>query len=168
MPDKEILDELEQIENETLQIQLIASAERAAITIDEYVDLRLLGGATREMIKAELLEDLRTGGRIFGELKNSLKATAHGNTRRVSDIGTYSEKGVAIKYTWVTVEDPKRCPDCKSQHLRSLTWKQWEAEGRFPRNGWSICRRNCRCFLMASDAPGFPETPIFRERRRKK
>lgn len=167
MADPNIYEELEDRENEAMQIQLSAAVQRTAITINEYVAMRELTGATRLEIERELLDDLNNGGRIFGEFRNAIKATAHGNIRRVSDIGNYTENGIEIEYVWVTVEDSRVCDDCSPRHMQTEKWSEWEVLG-MPRTGWSVCRSNCRCFLAATDAPAeLPRTPVKRQRKRK-
>jgi len=74
-------------ELETLDIVLAAKVARSAITLQEYVDMRLAQGAALKVIKADLLKDLEEGGRIFGEFKNALKPTFAGSINRFRDVG---------------------------------------------------------------------------------
>lgn len=164
--DEDTINEFEDRENEVLEIHLVSAAQRTAVTIEEYIETRLLQGASRDLVMQELLADLNAGGRIFGEFRNTIKATAHGNMRRVADIGNYTENGLEVDYTWVTVEDQRVCPDCRPRHGKEKTMGVWEAIGT-PRSGWSICRQHCRCFLVTSDGPAMPAEPVKRKRKRK-
>lgn len=164
--DENTVNEFEDREDEVLAIYLESAARRASITIESYIETRLLQGADAVLIEQELLADLNTGGRIFGEFRNSIKATAHGNMRRVSDIGNYTENGIEIDYTWVTVQDSRVCPDCRPRHGIEKKFAAWEVEGT-PRSGWSICRQHCRCFLASSEGPAMPAEPVIRKRRKK-
>ena len=153
---------LEEIESESMRIKLSASAQRTAVTIQEYVSIRQINGAEEKDILAELLDDLQNNGRIFGEFRNAIRATAHGNIKRVSDIGNYTENGTEIEYKWITVEDDKVCPDCSERHNMEMTWDKWA--DTLPGSGWSVCKDHCRCFLVPKEAPGMIPSPIKRKR----
>ena len=165
--DEEIIDELELREQASMTILLSAAAERTAITINEYIQLRLTQGASAKFIEAELIKDLNEGGRVFGQFRNAVKATARGNLRRVADIGNFTENGIEIDYTWITVQDNKVCPDCGPLHGDTRKWDEWEGSiFGLPRSGGTVCRDNCRCILALSDAPAFPAEPVIRKKRK--
>ncbi len=145
-----------------LDIQLVASAERSAITIQEYISTRTLQGASIDLVSQELLDDLKNNGRLFGEYTRAIKATAHGNIKRVADVGLYSETGLDENYRWITVQDSKVCPDCGPRHADVMSWEEWSAVG-LPRSGWSVCRSNCRCELVKTEA----DVPVITRRKRK-
>ena len=152
MADEELFDEFEARELETMNILLRSKASKSAITIDEFINLRLSQGASQDSIRDALLRDLREGGRIFGEFRSSIKATARGSINRVRDNSIYSEYGVDRQYRWVAVL-VRTCPDCLENHGSVKTWDEWE-QSRFglPRSGGTICRENCRCVLVISEA----------------
>lgn len=165
--DEEIIKELDAREEALMTIALTASVEKSAITIQAYIESRILQGIEAATLEAELLRDLNEGGRIFGEFRNAIKATARGNLRRTADIGNYSETGVEIDYTWVTVQDSNVCPDCMPLHGVSRKWDKWEeGSSGLPRSGGTVCRSNCRCFLAMSNAPAMPEKPVIRRKRK--
>ena len=115
-PDKDkAFNELINTELGTMEIYLTEKAARTAVTLNTYIKTRLLQGATKEAIKDYLLKDLNEGGRIFGEFRNAIKATAHGAINRLRDDGEWSEVGVIEKYRWVAVL-VNTCPDCLSRH----------------------------------------------------
>ncbi len=150
-------------EEDKLEIHLLATATRTAATLEEYINSRLAEGATKAAIKAELLTDLETGGRIFGEFKNSIRATAHGNLRRLADIGNYSEIG-DVKYKWIAILDDNTCPDCEPRHYEiAQTWQEWEIRG-LPRSSNLRCRQRCRCVLVDENIKGVK--PVRRRRRK--
>ena len=72
----ETIEDFLEREVDEFAVHLIASADRTAITLQSYIDSRMIEGASPEAIKTELLQDLRSGGRIFGEFRNAIKATA--------------------------------------------------------------------------------------------
>jgi len=164
MADKDqdkIRDILFEKEEQALVIRLATSANITSLRLDEYIQIRLLNGATREDVKAELTKDLMEGGRIFGEFRRSIKATAHGNIRRISDMGQWAFEGVQKFMRWVTVEDKDVCEDCQPRHNQSKTHGAWEVLG-LPRSGWSICKDNCRCVLVDSEL----ELPVIKRERK--
>jgi hypothetical protein len=142
-------DELFNREINTMNIFLGAKASRTAITLEEYINVRLLQGVTRDVIRAELLADLETGGRIFGEFRNAIRATANGVSNRMRDAAEFSELGVITTYRWSAVLI-KTCPDCIERHGQIKTWEEWEAEG-LPRTGHTVCKEYCRCVLLPAD-----------------
>lgn len=165
--DEDVFKELEERESEAMLIQLTAAVQRTAITLQEYISMRALSGVDLSIIENELLNDLNNNGRIFGEFRSAIKATAHGNLRRVSDIGNYSENGIEVEYIWITVQDSNVCPECSPRHGQEEKWKVWEVLG-LPATGWSVCRSNCRCYLALPEGVALaPEKPVIRARRKK-
>jgi hypothetical protein len=158
---EDILDVLGGRESEMLMIRLMANVSITSVRLDEYIRISLLQGRTAEEIEKALLEDLNNGGRIFGEFRNSIKATAHGNIRRISDVGQYAFQGMEKAMRWITVQDQKVCPDCMPRHNQSATMEAWEFMG-LPRTGWSVCRDNCRCVLVDSQL----DLPVIERKRR--
>ncbi len=150
MADENLFKELESRELESLDIFLAAKAGKMAITLDEYLQTRLLNGASREALLNDLLDDLENGGRIFGEFRRSIRATANGTIHRFRDIGQFSEEGVDQKYRWAAVL-VNTCPDCIDRHGTLKSWEEWEADG-LPRTGMTVCKENCRCVLIPEDS----------------
>lgn len=151
-------------EIEIMEIYLWANAARSAITIEEYVRTRILAGTSPEIIRQELLTDLKAGGRIFGEFTKAISATANGIMARTRDIAQIDEHGLDQPFRWVAVIDKRTCPDCDVRHNKVKMWDDWEAEG-LPRTGATICRHFCRCVLTPEDAPVVE--PVKRERPKK-
>jgi len=149
-PDKEqAFNELVDQELDTMEIFLTEKAARTAITLNAYIKARLRQGATKEIIRADLLKDLEAGGRIFGEFRNAIKATAHGAINRLRDTAEFSELGVITTYRWVAVL-VNTCPDCLTRHGRKQAWEKWEEEG-LPRTGHTVCREHCKCMLIPAE-----------------
>lgn len=148
-------------EVETIDILLNAKVGRTAITLDEYIQLRLVQGATLDTIKKALLVDLKTGGRIFGEFTNAMKPTFAGSTNRFHDVGLLSETDIDDKLKWVAVL-VNTCPDCVARHKTwpARTWDEWEKVG-LPKTGATVCKEHCKCFL----APVEVLEPIKRTKR---
>jgi len=150
MPDDLLFNEAIDREAEVLEIYLEGKAMRTAVTLEEYIQARLASGTSKDIIKKELLQDLNSNGRIFGEFLSGMKATAKGNTSRIRDVAEVSELGIEnVKYRWVAVL-VKTCPDCLARHNKVATWDEWEARG-LPRTGATACRENCKCMLLPAE-----------------
>lgn len=153
--------ELVSQELDTMEIFLIEKAARTSITLNSYIRARQRQGASLEAIRADLLTDLEEGGRIFGEFRNAVKATAHGAINRLRDDAEFSELGIITKYRWVAVL-VNTCPDCLERHGRVQAWEEWEAEG-MPRTGHTVCKENCKCMLIPAETTELE--PIMRSKK---
>jgi hypothetical protein len=104
-------------------------------------------GMSENMIKETLANDMGTGGRIFGELRNSTKASIVDGINQSAKLGQYEnydlDKG---KLAWVSVGGHKVCMDCDGRAGKELTFAEWETEG-LPGSGWSVCQGYCYCVL---------------------
>ena len=106
-----------------------------------------LAGATPEAVRAYLLYDLETSGRIFGSLANGItNATSMGITSssQIAQMLTYKQKGIQ-EFMWVTVSK-NPCFQCQERAGRTEAWEMWATIG-LPRSGFSVCRGNCKCHL---------------------
>ena len=107
-------------------------------------EIRRLNGSglSEQSIIGSLYEYLRGNGRIFGELKNSIKRGLVGGInqafRRSGDMGE--------KLRWIAVSN-NLCSDCASRAGEVDTWDGWIARG-LPGSGWSICKEFCYCQLV--------------------
>ena len=146
-------------EIDTLDILLSAKVNRTAISLEEYVQLRLIQGGTLDSVRNELLKDLNEGGRIFGEFRRAIKPTFAGSINRFRDAGALAEMGLSKEYRWVAVLI-NTCPDCLDRHGRSQSWALWEEEG-LPRSGATVCKENCKCVLLPAESVELE--PIYRE-----
>jgi len=108
----------------------------------QEIDRLRKAGVGEQQIITILTQDFNNHGRIFGELRNSVKRGVIGGInqafRRFGDMGG-SLKWVAISYNL--------CPDCKKRAGEVDTWEGWEARG-MPASGWSICKEYCYCQLI--------------------
>lgn len=143
---EELFNEFIDRQIKAMEIFLVSKASKTALTLDEYIQTRILLGASEENIIADLEKDLAEGGRIFGEFRNAIKATSNGIINRSRDSAIYSEIGVDTPYRWVAVL-VNTCPDCLERHNQVKTWDEWEAEG-LPRTGATVCKENCKCVLL--------------------
>lgn len=149
MPSEEALGEFINKEILTMNIFLKAKAKRTATTLEEYIQVRLAQGASKQAIEDALLKDLEEGGRIFGEFRNAIRATSNGVMNRFRDNAIFSEIGTDTKYRWVAIL-VNTCPDCLERHNQIKSWPEWEAEG-LPRTGQTVCKENCKCVLLPAE-----------------
>tara|TARA_R100000278_G_scaffold107758_1_gene84565 strand:- start:1006 stop:2400 length:1395 start_codon:yes stop_codon:yes gene_type:complete len=107
-------------------------------------------GMNRSAIAESLNNDMKTGGRIFGQLKNDVKAGIVDGVQEVARLGQYDnydlDKG---EFTWITVTGHKICPDCVEREGDKGTFNYHEEKG-LPGSGWSVCRSYCYCVLDPS------------------
>jgi hypothetical protein len=149
MPDEKLFDELINRERAMFSLLLATKAQRAVLTLSEYIQLRVMQGTDLNIVRDELFTDLQEGGRIFGELRRAIKATVRGSVNRVRDDAYFSQLGIDKKYRWSAVL-VKTCPDCLKRHGQVKTWAEWEAKG-LPRTGQTVCRENCHCVLIPDE-----------------
>ena len=161
MADEKLYDEQIRRELDAMVIFLTTKAARTALTLDEFIQARLIEGSTIAEIRRQLLDDLYNNGRMFSEFRRAIKATASGSINRVRDAGYFSEFEVTKTYRWSAVL-VRTCPDCLERHGQVKEWEEWEAVG-LPRTGSTVCRENCHCVLIPEK---FSELqPIKREKK---
>ena len=111
----------------------------------QEIDRLTRGGVSEQSIIGVLNTDLGQHGRIFGELRNSIKRGIIGGInqafRRAGDMGK--------QLRWVAVSK-NLCPDCEDRAGEIDTWEGWISRG-MPASGWSICKEYCYCQLIPED-----------------
>ena len=133
----------------SMEISLSAAVSRATASLNELIDKLRISGVTDQKIEEILDQDLKDGGRIFGEFRRAIKATTEGTLGRISTDAYIAEFGTDIKYTWIAAL-VNTCEDCLPRHGEVKGFDQWEDEG-LPRTGWSICKENCQCVLVPEE-----------------
>ena len=121
--------------------------------INKQVSLLTANGLSQKQIASVLSNDLKNGGRIFGQLKNNTKAKVVETVNQSSKIGQESEYSGNEKFAWVTVGGHKVCLDCEGRTGMIMTYDQWETEG-LPGTGWSVCQGYCYCVLDPTGTVG--------------
>ena len=99
-------------------------------------------GLDEQSIIGVLRQDFNAYGRIFGELRNSIKRGIVGGINQA--FRRTGEMGKGLK--WVTISK-NICDDCRQRAGEIDTWDNWEARG-MPGSGWSVCKEHCYCQLM--------------------
>ena len=116
-------------------------------SLEKSVYTMTQAGTSPEIIKQTLKNDMGTGGRIFGQLRNDTKASIVDGINQSAKMGQYQnydlDKG---QFAWVTVGGHKICPDCEEREGIIMNFNNWEMAG-LPGSGWSVCQGYCYCIL---------------------
>lgn len=145
MADKERLDDKDR--EILLWIALGLSYDVRIFTerLGQEIERLTRSGVSEQSIIRVLNTDFNQSGRIFGELKNSIKRGIVGGINQA-----FRRSGrMGQKLRWITVSK-NVCPDCESRAGQLDTWEGWEARG-MPASGWSVCKEYCYCQLMPED-----------------
>ena len=117
--------------------------------IEREIALLRNAGISKAAILDILGNDLATNGRIFGELRNTIKRGIVSAIMHASRIGQDRVYGDSVEMQWVSVGSPKICPDCELRIGAVRSWDEWETIG-LPASGFSVCKEFCYCQIIPS------------------
>ena len=120
--------------------------------IEREIALLRNAGITEAAILDILGSDLATGGRIFGEFRNTIKRGVVSSVMQASRIGQDRIYGDSVMMRWVSVGTPKICVDCSERIGQIRSWEEWESLG-LPASGFSVCKEFCYCQLVPESVP---------------
>ena len=154
---EEFLDaeEIEQQDEDTLlwvALGIAFGIDVLASRIEREIAVLRGSGVGDSAIIQILSDDLRTGGRIFGEFRNSIRRGIIGGIMQGFRVGQDNIYGNNVIMRWVSGGSPKICADCESRVGEVDTWENWQALG-LPASGFSVCKENCYCQLIPEDIP---------------
>ena len=131
--------------------KLVYDAEVFGQRINKTVQTRGARGISLSNISGSLATDMQNKGRIFGELKNSIKESLVEGVNQSGQAGTFQAYDPDEKtiFTWITVAGHKICGDCSPRGGQKATLAEWEEQG-MPATGWSVCGGYCYCILDPS------------------
>ena len=131
--------------------KMIFDADIFANRINKVVRTQGASGIAFTATEGALATDMITGGRLFGELKNSVKESLVEGINQTGQAGSFQayDPDENTLFMWVTVAGHKICADCLPRGGKQKTLKEWEAVG-MPGSGWSVCRGFCYCILDPS------------------
>lgn len=140
-------DEAEKIVT-SMEIVLVAEASKTAITLESYIQSQLASGISPAELEGILLDDLKNGGRIFGEFIRGIGSRVKGGLQQISRVAYEDDQGIEpeTELMWIAIL-VNTCDDCISRHGEVDTRDGWESRG-LPGSGWSVCRHNCKCQLV--------------------
>ena len=120
--------------------------------LEREIALLRNAGVSEAAIVDILGNDLATGGRIFGEFRNTIKRGIVSATMHASRVGQDRVYGDSVDMQWVSVGSPRICVDCEPRIGEVRTWDEWEVAG-LPASGFSVCKEFCYCQLIPSSIP---------------
>ena len=120
--------------------------------LEREISLLRNAGISEAAIVDILRNDLATGGRIFGEFRNTIKRGIISATMHASRIGQDRVYGDSVAMQWVSVGTPKICVDCADRIGEVRSWDEWELNG-LPASGFSVCKEFCYCQIIPSSIP---------------
>ena len=138
-------DEIDTIIDEIVTL-MIFDSESFALNVDKYVTQLRSNGINDETIEEQLTKDMEEGGKIFGLLKNAIKASVVLGIAQAARFGQYEEFDMDQDFTWITVAGHRICSDCEERAGETLPFSDWELIG-LPGSGWSLCGSFCYCVL---------------------
>ena len=118
--------------------------------IEREIALLRNAGISEAAIVNILGNDLATGGRIFGEFRNTIKRGIVSATMHASRVGADRVYGDSVEMQWVSGGSPKICPDCEDRISQIRSWDEWESVG-LPASGFSVCKEFCYCQIIPSE-----------------
>ena len=159
-------DEIDAIIDEIVTL-MIFDSESFALNIDKYVTQLKSSGIGDETIEEQLTKDMDEGGKIFGLLKNAIKAAVVLGIAQAARFGQYEEFDMDQDFTWITIAGHRICSDCEERAGETLPFSDWELIG-LPGSGWSLCGSFCYCVLdptgTVSSMIQLPATSPIREK----
>lgn len=136
-----------------LLLRLRVDAEEMGNRLGSAVKKLAAGSMTREGIEDWLARDWTEGGPIFGGLRNAVVNSVSGGVSMLQQAGFREQFPDAVDWTWISIEDDRRCDDCAGRHGQTKTWAEWEAAG-LPGVGATRCGYRCRCELVPKEEVG--------------
>lgn len=134
-----------------LAIHLEAKSAKTSITLEDFIRTLQARGVKNTEIKAMLFNDIKEGGRIFGEFFTGLQADVRGAMNQLAHNSKFARMGLEGKDLMVwEVDSEKPCPDCLRRSGQTDTFENWQVRG-LPGSGWSVCRENCLCNLIKAE-----------------
>jgi len=142
---EELTPELEEMLLATLD-DMVFDVEVFGNHIEKQVTKLTNAGLNMSAIEETLNQDMLTGGRIFGELRNTIKDSIVDGVNQSSRFGQYSGYDLTLgTFTWITVSG-RVCDDCASREGMKGTFADFESIG-LPGAGNTICKSYCYCVL---------------------
>jgi len=130
---------------------LATASAKTVLDLQGIITQMRTSGMSDDAIRNFLLNDLKQGGRIFGQYRNAIKNTV-GNavtfSSRVAQKEVFESAGVK-RYKWVSIskkEGKQPCPDCAERDGEVGTYEFFTTVG-LPQSGFSVCQFACNCKL---------------------
>ena len=137
--------------------QMVFNTNIFAENINKTVINMGRAGVSQDVIKTTLSNDMKNGGKIFGQLRNETRESLVGGINKSGALGQYDaylNNGITEDsiFTWVTASGHRICADCMALSGAEKTFKEWESSG-LPGAGHTVCGGYCYCLLYTSPSP---------------
>jgi len=143
--DKETLDDKDRELLLLIALGISYDARIFGERLRQEINRLVRSGVSQQSIASIINSDFQSNGRIFGELRNSIKRGIVGGINQA-----FRRNGkLGKKLRWIAVSK-NICPDCKERAGQVDSWDGWETRG-MPGSGWSICKEYCYCQLIPQD-----------------
>ena len=131
--------------------QMVFSTNIFAENINKTVINMGRAGVSQDVIKTTLSNDMKNGGKIFGQLRNETRESLVGGINKSGALGQYDaylNNGITEEsiFTWVTASGHRICADCMALSGAEKTFKEWESSG-LPGAGHTVCGGYCYCVV---------------------
>lgn len=149
---------------ETMTISLSAmalEAEKVQLTLQQFIQRGRAAGIDLAELERILLNDLRTGGQIFGDFRANFKSQMRYSLEEVARGEIFEQHKEVERWAWVAISDKLLCPDCAVRNGKVQTLDEWRSIG-LPGAGTTICQRSCRCMLSPAGSLEIPKDGIVR------
>lgn len=127
----------------------LRSAQKLAVTIDDFLQNMAFGGMSKSEMVAELMGPIGES-RIFSPLLRQFGITSEKaihTARQAAMREVYNKNSKNIKlYEWVLDSGAEHCDDCLARSGQEKTMEEWEMLG-VPGSGTTVCNVNCKCDL---------------------
>lgn len=136
---------------QVLAIHIQTKAGKISLTLEDFIRTLQARGVDNSQIKEALFNDLRDGGRIFGEFFNGMQADVRGALNQLAHSSKFAKMGLQNEDLMIwEVDSDNPCPDCLERNGQTDTFENWQVRG-LPGSGWSVCRENCLCNLIKAE-----------------
>ena len=153
--------------NIVISTQIGNNATRAVLSLEELIVQMRASGATEQIIRQTILNDLMGAGRLFGAFRNGIKNISRNailSAGNIATMQTYQKAGIS-EYKWITLGMTGSCPDCNDRHGEQGDMEYFETIG-LPKSGFSVCGGNCQCQLVPINYKGKGlDKPILRRKK---
>jgi 8-oxo-dGTP pyrophosphatase MutT (NUDIX family) len=137
------------------EAELKNKIEKTKISVSDYVSRLKSQGMAKKDIQALMVNDLKTGGPLFSELRSSFVSPFTSSVSRISStVANYESAGgdPVQQMTWIA-SFKNTCSSCVPRHGVTKKYADWVKVG-LPGNFGSYCNGYCQCRLFPIEYPG--------------
>jgi hypothetical protein len=137
-------------------------SQKMSLTLSQVIRQMGADGTDLAEIERILINDLKTGGQIFGDFRANFKSQMRYGLERTARNEVFDAHKDVKLWVWVAIGDSSLCPDCADRNGKVMTLDEWKAIG-IPGAGATICQDNCRCGLAPDGSISVPPGGVMRK-----